>query len=307
VTSLSRRRVLAALGGGVLVAGCGDGRGRGLTEPEAAGGEPLSFNVHPLGGRFEALQREALRAIAPPWIRVTLGLVTDTEAARPYVRLAPRLLGLVSDFRPGPLDPGEWLDRLDAALRRYPQVARAELLNEPERFYGLSASRYVREFLRPGYEWIRTRFPGIAVVAAAPVGDRKAGPAQFQRLTDAGADDVCDFRAVHVYFDDDRALATIAGATRRPILVTESGISAPAQHVRWYTDVVPRIRRALSAEPVFWYVLLESAALAGGTVAYSYLGASVIAAAPDAAGLPQAAPGSGLYPILARRLAARRR
>jgi hypothetical protein len=298
---LTRRRVLAGLGSLVASAGCGDSRKRSLTATETAlGGEPLSFNVHPLGGGFQSLQRDALRILGTPWIRVTLGLVTDVGAAGSYVRLAPSLLGLVSDFRTGAIDPGDWLTLLAATLRRYPQVRRAELLNEPERFYGLSPERYVREFLRPGYELIRDRFPGVQVVAAAPIGDRKKAPERFRRMTDAGADDMCDYRAVHVYFDDDGALGAIAGGTRRPILVTETGINAPGQQVRWYTEVVPRIRGALGAELVFWYVLLESAALAGGSVPYSYPGSSVIAPEPDAAGQPKAAAGSGLYPLLVR-------
>ncbi len=305
--ALTRRRVLAGLGSLLVCGGCGDGRKRSLTATEAAlGGEPLSFNVHPLGGRIESLQRDALRILGTPWIRVTLGLVTDVEAAGPYARAAPNLLGLVSDFRTGPIDAGEWPTLLAATLRRYPQARRAELLNEPERFNGLSPERYVREFLRPGYELIRERFPGVQVVAAAPVGDRKKAPDRFHRLTEAGADDVCDFRAVHVYFDDDRALGAIAGGTRRPILVTETGTNVPGQHVRWYTEVVPRIRGTLGAELVFWYVLLESATLAGGTVPYSYPGSSVIAPEPDAAGQPKAAAGSGLYPLLSRQRAAAR-
>jgi hypothetical protein len=102
-------------------------------------------------------------------------------------------------------------------------------------------------------------------------------------------------------------MGAIAGATRRPILVTETGTSSPGQHVRWYTEVVPRIRRSLAAELVCWYVLLESAALAGGTVPYSYPGSSVLAPEPDAAGQPKAAAGSGLYPLLAGQRAAARR
>jgi hypothetical protein len=295
---------LAGLGG-IVVAGCADRR-RSVTGPEAAGGD-LAFNVHPLGGRFEALQRDALRSLAAPWIRVTLGLVSDTDAARPYVRMGASVLGLVADFHLGPIDARDWPDLVEATLRRYPQVGRAELLNEPEHFNGLSPGRYVQEYLRPGYERIRERSPGVAVVAAAPVGDRKAGPDRFRRMTDAGADEFCDYRAVHVYFDDDRALSAFAGSTGRPILVTETGSQTPGQQVRWYTDVVPRIRQALGAELIFWYVLLESAGLAGGTVAYSYPGSSVIAAVPDAAGQPQAAPGSGLYPLLAGRRLGRRR
>jgi len=294
-----RRRLLAGLGGLLLGAGCGDDRRRSLTGAQVpGGGGPLAFNVHPLGGRFELLQRQALRALATPWIRVTLGLVNDVDAARPYVRTAASTLGLVSDFRLGAIDAGEWPDLVERTLRRYPQAARAELLNEPERFNGLGPGRYVREYLRPGFERVRERFPGIGVVAAAPGGDRKKAPDAFRRLTDAGADDFCDYRAVHVYFDDDRALDAIAGATRRPILVTETGTSIPAQHVRWYTDVLPRIRSALRAELVFWYVLLESVDLAGGAVPYSYPGSSVISPVPDAAGQPQAASGSRLYPLL---------
>ncbi len=303
---LTRRRVLAGLGSLLASAGCGDGRKRSVTATETGlGGEPLPFNVHPLGGRFQSLQRDALRILATPWIRVTLGLVTDVGAAGSYVRLAPNVLGLVSDFQSGVVDARDWLTLLAATLRRYPQVRRAELLNEPERFNGLSPERYVREFLRPGYELIRDRFPGVQVVAAAPVGDRKKAPDRFRRLTDAGADDVCDFRAVHVYFDDDGALGAIAGGTRRPILVTETGTNVAGQHVRWYTEVLPQIRGALGAELVFWYVLLESAALAGGSVPYSYPGSSVIAPDPDAAGQPKAAAGSGLYPLLARQRAGR--
>jgi hypothetical protein len=297
---LGRRRLLTGLGGLLLGAGCVDdrNRNRSVTSPEMAIGGPLPFNVHPLGGRFETLQRQALANLGTAWIRVTLGLVNDVDAARPYVRSAPNTLGLVSDFRLGPIDPGEWPNLVEATLRRYPQVRRAELLNEPERFNGLSPSRYVSEYLRPGWELIRRRFPGVAVVAAAPEGDRKKAPDRFRRLTDAGADDFCDYRAVHVYFDDDRALAAIGSSTRRPILVTETGTNNPGQHVRWFTEVVPRITSALAAELVFWYVLLESVDLAGGAVPYSYPGSSVIAPLPDAAGQPKAANGSHLYNVL---------
>jgi hypothetical protein len=299
---LTRRRLLAGLGGLLAGAGCGDERRRSVTGAETpVGALTLPFNVHPLGGRFEGLQRQALAELVPPWIRVTLGLTTQVEAARSYVRSAPNVLGLVSDFRTGSVDAAEWPGLVESTLRRYPQVQRAELLNEPETFFGLTAGRYVREFLRPGYELIRDRFPGIRVVAAAPGGDGRRVADQFRRMSDAGADDFCDYRAVHVYFDDDRSLGTVAGATRRPILVTETGSSSPSQHVRWYTDVVPRIRAALGAELTFWYVLLESADLAGGAVPYNYPGTSVIAPVPDRAGRPQAASGSGLYPLLVRR------
>jgi hypothetical protein len=300
VARLTRRQALAALGGGLLAAACADDdrprRGGRITAAEIAGGGlPLSFNVHPLGGRFLDLQFDALRRLRPPSVRLTLGLVTDTDAARPYIRAVADPIGLVSDFRLFRIGAAEWPNLVEATLRRYPTVRRAELLNEPDHFNGLAPDRYVREYLRPGYERIRERLPGVQVVAAAPVGDRKRGPDAFRRMTDAGADEVCDYRAVHVYFDDAGALSTIAGATRRPILVTETGTSSASQHVRWYTEVIPQIRATFGTDQVFWYVLLESASLAGGTVPYSHLGFSVISSTPGPSGQARGAPGSGLY------------
>lgn len=257
------------------------------------------MNIHPLGGRFTGLQQAALRKLATPWVRVTLGLVTATNATREYVGAFPNLLGLVSDFQLRVVDPAAWPDVVEATLRRYPEVRSAELLNEPEQFYGLSPTSYVRDFLRPGFERIRERFPGVSVVAAAPIGNRRKGLDYFRRMTDAGADRFCDYRAVHVYLEDERVLSAFARATGRPILVTETGIGVPSQHVRWYTEVMPVIRDALNAELIFWYILLESVTLArGGRIPPNYLDTSLIAAEPDPTGQPQAAPGSHLYPLL---------
>jgi hypothetical protein len=284
----------------LTLAGYGDARRRAGPAAEGIRVEPLPMNVHPLGDGLGDLQRAALRTLAPPWIRVTLGLVTKTAATRAYVGITPQMLGLVSDFHLRSLDAASWPDLVEATLRRYPEVRRAEILNEPEQFYGLSPTRYVQDFLRPGFERIRERLPGVQVVAAAPIGNRRKGLDYFRRMSDAGADRFCDYRAVHVYFEDERVLSALRRATGRPILVTETGTGVPRQHVRWYTHVVPRIRAALEAELVFWYVLLESADLAGGPVPPDYLGTSLIATTPDAAGQPQAAAGSGLYRLLVR-------
>jgi hypothetical protein len=257
------------------------------------------MNVHPLGGRLASLQRSALRALGTPWIRVTLGLVTETDATRPYAGAAPNLLGLVSDFHLRRVEAEAWPGIVEATLRRYPEVRRAELLNEPEQFYGLSPTSYVRDFLRPGFERIRERFPGVGVVAAAPIGNRRKGLDYFRRMTDAGADRYCDERAVHVYFEDERVLRDYASATGRRIVVTETGIGFPSQHVRWYTEVIPAIRQALRAELVFWYVMREDAALAGGgPIPPNYLDTSLIAPEADTAGQPRPAAGSHLYPLL---------
>jgi hypothetical protein len=292
------------LGGAALLC-TGDARRRlGAATPDALA-DPPPMNLHPLGDRFLDLQRAALRALGTTWIRVTLGLLTDTVASRAYVGAVPNLLGLVSDFHQRTIAARAWPDLVEATLRRYPEVQRAELLNEPEQFYGLSPASYVRDFLRPGFERIRERFPDVAVVAAAPIGNRRQGLDYFRSMTDAGADRYCDYRAVHVYFEDERVLSAFASATGRAILVTETGIGAPGQHVRWYTEVMPVIRQALGAELMFWYVLIESAARAGGgPVPPNYLATSLIAVQPDATGQPQAAVGSGLYPLL---VSARRR
>ncbi|MBI3458619.1 MAG: hypothetical protein HY002_22835 [Candidatus Rokubacteria bacterium] len=98
---LTRRRALAALGGSVVaLAACGRDPRNTLTGPGGVRDAALAFNVQPLGGGGEALQRQALRLLGLPWIRTTLGLVTDTQA-RPYTRAAPNVVGLVADFQPG--------------------------------------------------------------------------------------------------------------------------------------------------------------------------------------------------------------
>jgi hypothetical protein len=245
--------------------------------------------------------------MAAPWIRIVLGLVTSTDAARAYMSAAPNVLGVVADYRLGPLDAPTWPDLVEATLRRNPHVRLAEILRAPDRLNGLSPEQYVREFLRPAYERIRERLPGVSVVAASPGGERKDVVERFQRMTDAGADDVCDRRAVHAYFEDAGALSAIAGATRRPVVVSETGINNPGQHVRWYADVIPRMRSTFRTDLVFWYVLLESPAFSPGPVSYSQLNSSVISEEPDAAGQPQAASGSGLFPLLAGTALTRRR
>jgi hypothetical protein len=276
-----------------VAAGCGKsshttGAGAGGVAPDSA----LAMNVHPLGGGAVGLQRAAIARLGLRWIRVTLGLVSETTAARPYVGLGPRVLGLVSDFNLGTLEPAAWLDLLDGTLRRYPDVQAAELLNEPEHTVGLDPATYVRSYLQPGFELVRDRYPGVAVVCAAPVGDPRKAPDRFRRMTDAGADRFCDFRAVHAYFADEASLGAIRAATGRPILVTETGTAGAADQVRWYTEVVPRLRQVLGAELLFWYVLLE------GPTAYP--GFSLIASTPGPDGQPRAAPGSGLYGLLTR-------
>jgi hypothetical protein len=296
---ISRRRALLTMGAAALaLAGQGDARRRPGSAMPRLTGATLPMNVHPLGGRLTTLQRAALRRLHTPWIRVTLGLVTETMATRPYVGAAPNLLGLVSDFHQRTVDPASWPDMVEATLRRYPEITRAELLNEPAEFYGLAPAPYVHDFLRPGFERLRERFPSVAVVAAAPIGNRRKGLDYFRRMTDAGADRFCDYRGVHVYFEDERTLSAIRDSTDRPILVTETGIGAPRQHVRWAMEVIPRIREVLKAELVFWYVLLESAALALGPVPPNYHATSLIAADPDDSGQPKAAAGSRLYPLL---------
>ena len=133
----------------MALAGCGDGRRRSVTAPEIPAGD-LAMNVHPLGGSVGALQRQALRQLGSSWIRVTLGLTAGTDAARAYTQAAPNVLGVVADTRFDTLDAATWPDRLEAVLRRFPEVRRAQLLNEPDVFNGLSPARYVREFLRAG-------------------------------------------------------------------------------------------------------------------------------------------------------------
>ena len=236
------------------------------------------LNVHPYGGQTDQMQIRALQELGITKIRITLGLGRDL--AGPYLNSYPaEYLGLISDFNLGRPSAAAWPGQVREAVSRSGSVTYFQVLNEPDVFHGISPEVYVKDFLRPAYEIIREMRPDIPVVSAAPA-NTSGGRIYFFQMTDAGADDYCDFRAVHMYSSNPEVF--LAG-TDRPFMVTETGTRNRTRHVSWWQDDMPNISKVLDTDKLYLYVLLDR----------PDDGLSLIASTPDGSGNPR--PISPLY------------
>jgi len=244
-----------------------------------SGDEKLwGLNVHPYGGSLDDLQIRALEQLGVRKIRITLGL--NRDLAGPYFRAySAEYLGIISDFFRGGIDRGAWPGMVREAVSRSSGAAYLQVLNEPDIVHNMRPEVYVLDYLRPAYEIIREARPGVPIVSAAP-GSTSGGRVYFFQMTEAGADDYCDYRGVHLY--DDSPEVYLAG-TDRPFIVTETGTRDRGRHVPWWTDDMARFSKVLDTDRLYWYVLLDR----------PDDGYSLIADSPDAQGNPR--PVSGLY------------
>lgn len=247
------------------------------------------FNVHPYQGGLYNVQTKALQDIHASWIRTTLGLTSDLAGAY-ATSTGLNVLGIIGDFGNPSLSKSDWPAMVEAVIRRYPSITYFQILNEPEEFYNMSNTEYVRDYLRPAHTVIRQKFPSVKIVAAAPLG-QSSGLNDFTEMSVAGADQYCDFRGVHIYYEQEfySPWSAYRLATQKPIMVTETGKKTPNEHLSWWTTQIPAIKQALQTQYVFYYSLLEQPA---------YTGYEIILAELDGNGNVQPAPGSELYNYL---------
>lgn len=207
------------------------------------------INVHPYEDPIRSAQLQALRQLAVRRARITLGLHQDL--AGPYLRaLSLEWIGILGDFYDPVPDAGAWPALVRRAVQRSPGVRFFELLNEP---VSLRPSVYVERYLKPGYDAVKSLDPSFQVIAAAPTGT-SGGQTWFFQMTEAGADDWCDHRGVHIYSDNPEVYLT---ATRRPFMITESGVRDPARHVDWWSKTMARMSGVLGTDRLYWYSLCE--------------------------------------------------
>jgi hypothetical protein len=210
------------------------------------------MNVHPYTGRAMRTQLAALSELGIRKVRISLGVGRDL--ASPFIRSYPaEYLGLLTDFELGGLDASSWPGIVRDTVARFPTLGAIEVLNEPDVFLRLPAAVYVRDFLRPAWEIIKEMRPDMPVVAAAPRGTQD-GLNYFYTMTDAGADNYCDYRAVHVYGPPPEQYI-LKG--HKPFMVTETGIADRARHVRWWSDDMPHMAKVLDTSLLYWYSLLD--------------------------------------------------
>jgi len=208
------------------------------------------LNVHPFPDQLRDAQIEALRQLGIRRVRMTLGLHRDLAGT--YLRgFDAEYVGLVSDYDDPVPDSSAWPDLVRKAVERSPGLFCYEILNEP---VSVTPAVYVERYLKPAYQIIKGINPGYRVSAAAPTGT-SGGRLDFYEMTSAGADDWCDYRAAHVYTDNPEYY--LAG-TKRPFLVTETGVQDPARHVAWWADTMAHISAVLETERLYWYALSDS-------------------------------------------------
>jgi len=277
-----------AAGGALALGGCSSSSPSDPTDGESSVGM-RGFNVHPYHGSLYNVQMQALQDIRANWTRTTLGIPNDTAGA--YAVLpGMNVLGLIGDFHYTTIDKTDWPDMVRTVIKRYPTIQYFQILNEPEVFYNMSNAEYVQNYLKPAHDLIRQEFPYVKIVSAAPIG-QYSGVVDFAQMSVAGADQYCDFRGVHVYFEEDivYSWSEFRLATDNPIMVTETGKANPAKQLDWWITSIPEMKRKLKTNYVFYYALLEQP---------NYTGYEIIQAGLDAAGNVQPASGSELYEYL---------
>ena len=288
VTRRDFLRLGLAAGGALALGGCSSSSSS-PSDPSSSGSSGIRcFNVHPYDGLY-SLQMQALQDIGADWIRTTLGLSSDAAGA--YATPSGiNVLGLIGDYEDTSIDQNDWPDIVRTVIQRYPSITYFQILNEPEVFYDMSNTEYVRNYLKPAHDLIREEFPYVKIVSAAPIG-QYSGVVDFAQMSVAGADDYCDYRGVHVYFEEDiiYSWSEFRLATDNPIMVTETGKSNPARHLDWWQNSIPEMKNKLDTNFVFYYALLEQP---------TYTGYEIIQAGLDANGDVVPASGSELYEYL---------
>ena len=133
-----------------------------------------------------------------------------------------------------------------------------QVLNEPAHFLGIAPDHYVQELLAPTYEDLKRLSPDVLVLAAAEIGNLD-GIARLRNMQEAGVEAFCDRVAYHVYGTN--LLPHLAGLSRKPAWVTETGVRGAANHLAWFRDVEPEIKERIgNVERVYHFTLYERAA-----------------------------------------------
>jgi hypothetical protein len=130
-----------------------------------------------------------------------------------------------------------------------------QVLNEPTHFLGIPPDVYVRDFLSPCFNHLKTDDPNIIVAAAAEVGNL-AGPARIRAMLEAGLERVADRICYHIYTRD--VIPLLSDHVRGTVWITESGAAGTELHLGWVRDVFPEIRAVIAdATRIFYYDLFD--------------------------------------------------
>lgn len=230
----------------------------GLDEPEPPADFPFdsSYNVHS-DNRYNGLQLNSLTNLKARWLRISIPY-SNLVAARPFVGYGYKILGVITDHGGEAALLEELKNNPEATLQAYfsscPSVKYWQILNEPTSFHNISPTNYVKDYLAPAARFIRTHYPQLTIVSAAPKGNSQ-GPILMAEMAAAGLEKYCDRVAVHIY--NPIAIIDYADILKKKVWITETGINNQQQHIAWARDTLRAVREALNPERIFWYTLWD--------------------------------------------------
>jgi hypothetical protein len=215
-----------------------------------------SFNVHS-DNSYNGIQLNCLNSLRAQWLRISIPY-SNLYAARPFTGRGCAVLGVITEHE----GRSGFIERLSNKLQEtlmlyfetYPSIQHWQLLNEPTHFYDMSATDYVKKYLAPAARFIRTNYPHITIISAAPVGTSQ-GPILMAEMAAAGLENHCDRVGVHIY--NPVTIIEYATYIKKRIWVTETGVADPMQHIAWARDTLNSVRGSLKPERIFWYTLWD--------------------------------------------------
>ena len=230
----------------------------GIDEPDDALDFPFdsSYNVHS-AGNCNPIQLSCLNQLKAQWLRISIPY-SNLLSARPFIGYGYNILGIITDYGEGTALLEQLENNLEATLRAYfssyPSVSYWQLLNEPTSFWDISPTDYVKKYLAPAASFIRSNYPEVTIVSAAPKGNSQ-GPILMAEMAAAGLEKHCNRVAVHIY--NPVTIIDYANLVNKKIWITETGIDNQQQHIAWARDTLRVVREALNPERIFWYALWD--------------------------------------------------
>ncbi len=259
--AISRSEFLRLVGGflfSLYLFGCSGGGGGGITLPEDIESNlfHLDMNVHPgfapideLFSYVRNMHVKAIRVTALADNPANLRTVSLMAAKAPSYGIDTFLAILTTS---GPVYKRDWMNLVRTATNMVPGATHWEILNEPIHQKGISAEEYVREYLRPAYEYIKGI--GKMVVSAGDVGNG-LGPGRVKAMLDSGLMDYTDIVGIHSFEASPLDYGFLASSSK-PVWITETGFNDPNKHVEHYKNISYQANSA-NISKIFWYTLVE--------------------------------------------------
>jgi len=218
----------------------------------------------PAGTPFP-IQMDAVRTLQRAgkmvWIRLNAPL--DASGLQYYLQARQMGLKILSIVHLDDLDAAGWESAFDRLYATYPsdiwEIA-GEISNPAINRAPITPEDYMWRF-KHLYDYVRSRYPGVTLASAPPVGTGNSGSAELEQFFRLGLLDLDVVVAMNVYSNTalsgyatviDEYAGRLAG---KRIWVTETGSSNPDNHLAWVQEFYPRLVNSVHPEMICWYAL----------------------------------------------------